>query len=93
MKKTSNVQRRTPNAEWGGALNSVFDVRRSAFGVFFLRRGEYQGGDSNPYGLLHQILSLARLPISPPWYSGPNAVNKRNCRGYASAGVPNQEIC
>ena len=24
------------------------------------------GGDSNPYGLLHQILSLARLPISPP---------------------------
>src|SRR4051812_28917313 len=30
-------------------------------------RGGYQGGDSNPYGLLHQILSLARLPISPPW--------------------------
>jgi hypothetical protein len=26
-----------------------------------------QGGDSNPYGFLHQILSLARLPISPPW--------------------------
>ena len=25
-----------------------------------------QGGDSNPYGFLHQILSLARLPISPP---------------------------
>ncbi len=22
--------------------------------------------DSNPQGLLHQILSLARLPISPP---------------------------
>src|SRR5438270_2861381 len=30
-------------------------------------RGGYQGGDSNPYGFLHQILSLARLPISPPW--------------------------
>ena len=26
-----------------------------------------QGGDSNPYGFLHQILSLARLPIPPPW--------------------------
>ena len=25
-----------------------------------------QGGDSNPYGFLHQILSLARLPIPPP---------------------------
>ena len=29
-----------------------------------------QGGDSNPYGFLHQILSLARLPISPPWQIG-----------------------
>src|SRR5216110_774420 len=26
-----------------------------------------QEGDSNPYGFLHQILSLARLPIPPPW--------------------------
>ena len=25
-----------------------------------------QGGDSNPYGFLNQILSLARLPIPPP---------------------------
>src|SRR5438046_10639717 len=25
-----------------------------------------QGGDSNPYGFLHQILSLARLPIPTP---------------------------
>ncbi len=24
------------------------------------------GRDSNPYGFLHQILSLARLPIPPP---------------------------
>ena len=30
-------------------------------------RGKCQGGDSNPYGFLHQILSLARLPIPPPW--------------------------
>ena len=26
-----------------------------------------QGRDSNPYSLRNQILSLARLPISPPW--------------------------
>ena len=34
--------------------------------VFLGGAGECRGGDSNPYGLLHQILSLARLPISPP---------------------------
>ena len=27
---------------------------------------ECRGGDSNPYSLRNQILSLARLPISPP---------------------------
>ena len=32
-----------------------------------------QRGDSNPYGFLHQILSLARLPIPPPWR--PNALS------------------
>ena len=26
-----------------------------------------QGQDSNLHALRHQILSLARLPISPPW--------------------------
>ena len=29
--------------------------------------GGCQGGDSNPDSLRNQILSLARLPISPPW--------------------------
>ena len=37
---------------------------------FLSRRFDFpfkcQGGDSNPYGFLHQILSLARLPIPPP---------------------------
>jgi hypothetical protein len=38
----------------------IFDV---AAGGNFVK---CQGGDSNPYGFLHQILSLARLPIPPP---------------------------
>ena len=32
--------------------------------------GWWTGGDSNPYGLLHQLLRLARLPISPPVRAG-----------------------
>ena len=37
-----------------------------------------QRGDSNPYGFLHQILSLARLPIPPPWHS--NSGKKRSAQ-------------
>jgi hypothetical protein len=38
----------------------IFDVAASGHLL------KCQGGDSNPYGFLHQILSLARLPIPPP---------------------------
>src|SRR5436190_14135740 len=36
-----------------------------------------QGGDSNPYGFLHQILSLARLPIPPPRRMSQHATTTR----------------
>src|SRR5437762_10610492 len=43
-------------------------VERSLlFAATLLSLENCQGGDSNPYGFLHQILSLARLPIPPPW--------------------------
>jgi hypothetical protein len=32
-----------------------------------LRKNNYQGQDSNLHVFRHQILSLARLPIPPPW--------------------------
>src|SRR5436189_5732385 len=31
------------------------------------RKSNYQGQDSNLHAFRHQILSLARLPIPPPW--------------------------
>ena len=43
---------------WPKMLNMPVNIGRN--------RRNWTGGDSNPYGLLHQILSLARLPISPP---------------------------
>ena len=51
------------------ATRQLFDQKFSLdFEMRMLHVGQRcQGGDSNPYGLLHQILSLARLPISPPW--------------------------
>ena len=47
------------------AVDLARDSSRLKFGMADFQ-GECSGGDSNPYGLLHQILSLARLPISPP---------------------------
>jgi integrase family protein with SAM-like domain len=41
------------------------------------RLNECQGGDSNPYGFLHQILSLARLPIPPPRHRVQSKAMKR----------------
>src|SRR6476619_4383187 len=32
------------------------------------RKSNYQGQDSNLHAFRHQILSLARLPIPPPWH-------------------------
>ena len=39
---------------------------RFARGRFFVSTIWCGGGESNPHGLLHKILSLARLPIPPP---------------------------
>src|SRR5215471_15527505 len=55
-----------------GLLHSCVLGRRAIFGwnssisLQLISFVECQGGDSNPYGFLHQILSLARIPISPP---------------------------
>src|SRR4030095_10932244 len=46
--------------------NKLFSARRF-MSPRFVASLKCQRGDSNPYGFLHQILSLARLPISPPW--------------------------
>ena len=40
MKKTPNVQRRTPNVQFRALLDSMFGVRRSAFSVFRFSRDE-----------------------------------------------------
>ena len=47
----------------GNVISALARPRKVSFPI------NCQGGDSNPYGFLHQILSLARLPISPPWLS------------------------
>src|SRR6266480_2703906 len=61
-------------------------VERSLlFAATLLSLENCQGGDSNPYGFLHQILSLARLPISPPWH--PENLTKP-CSLYARAALP-----
>src|SRR6516162_5552360 len=57
QRSTSDVQFPMPN--WRRPELSVE-------GWALVLRRKCQGGDSNPYGFLHQILSLARLPIPPP---------------------------
>ena len=50
------------------------EVKRALLGSADFREGRarrwWTGRDLNPQGLLHQILSLARLPISPPVRDG-----------------------
>src|SRR5439155_22662481 len=53
------------------------------------RKSNYQGQDSNLHAFRHQILSLARLPIPPPWpliFDSRFAI--RDCKGYLSTPSP-----
>ena len=57
------------NGPWNTQSSIINPVGNSARVSIYIRSGvtlKCQGGDSNPYGFLHQILSLARLPIPPP---------------------------
>ena len=67
--QTMPVKNRTSTVRARYCRSNVrsFEEEGSPFHLFGKRSAALcQGGDSNPYGFLHQILSLARLPIPPP---------------------------
>lgn len=80
-------QRRSPHHRRRGAVRAVeahhrLQHDRRAVAARGARVGppasaEWAGGDSNPYSLRNQILSLARLPVTPPARVEPAAYKEK----------------